>query len=333
MRTLAIHIYSKHKQYTLQKYYCQFINKEFNNICPTCGKDLKFISLTFGFSKHCNSKCAANDINVRNKQKETCIKLYNGIGFASQQLAKKQRLTMIDLYNVQYSSKSQHIREKIKKTNIDKYGGTGFASQQLLNKYKKTCIEKYGQQYTKKIFQINRNKLKLNQNIENVFQRQSVKNKAKKTKLYKYGSQNYNNSKQSLQTVLKRYGKFNIQCSKSKYALKQFTYNDTLLHYQSQLQLSFIKYCIYKNILIYDGDVIDYQFEGKNKKYFVDFKVYYDDKYQLVQIKDTHCWFLDDLKTGKYQLKCKAAKNFSIENDYHQFKVLFKDDLELLFKQ
>jgi hypothetical protein len=77
-----------------------------------------------------------------------------------------------------------------------------------------------------------------------------------------------------------------------------------------------------------NGDTIDYIFENKNKKYFSDFKIIIDGKSKIIEIKDKHYWYYEDMKSGKLQLKCDAVIKYSIENNYLDFELLFPEDFE-----
>ncbi len=81
-------------------------------------------------------------------------------------------------------------------------------------------------------------------------------------------------------------------------------------------------------IEIDNGDVISYYFNNKLHKYYVDFKI--KDKetgqWRLIEIKRKHKWFRDELKSGKLLAKVKSAQEFSKNNNYLPYKMLFNDN-------
>jgi hypothetical protein len=72
---LTSHAFKKHGL-TSKEYYDKFIRKPGEGICPTCGKETKFIKFGRGYKKHCNYSCSSAD-PIANKQRyNTYIKTY-----------------------------------------------------------------------------------------------------------------------------------------------------------------------------------------------------------------------------------------------------------------
>jgi len=65
-----------------------------------------------------------------------------------------------------------------------------------------------------------------------------------------------------------------------------------LIMYQSKLELKFIRWCNNNNILVKNGPKIQYFFGDKERFYRVDFQI----KQTLIEIKDNHIWHINDLK-------------------------------------
>lgn len=57
-------------------YYDMFLKKPGEGICPICGKETIFLSLTKGYQKHCSSKCAGLDDNTLKLRRNTCLEKY-----------------------------------------------------------------------------------------------------------------------------------------------------------------------------------------------------------------------------------------------------------------
>jgi hypothetical protein len=124
-RSFSNHLRYKHKDYTKQKYYDDFLKKDENDgICKVCGSPTKFISnrgLGY-YNTYCSFKCQNSDKDKKNKTKETVIKKYG----------------------VDNISKLDSIKEKIIKSQTEKYGGVGYLSNILKEKAESTNLKRYG---------------------------------------------------------------------------------------------------------------------------------------------------------------------------------------------
>lgn len=94
--------------------------------CPICGKPNNFIGGKHGYTKHCCCKCTQLDKDVREKNKQTNLKLYGVENGAQSQQAKEKYI--------------KHIQEKYNDTSIT----NSFQAKEVIEKIKKTCLEKYG---------------------------------------------------------------------------------------------------------------------------------------------------------------------------------------------
>lgn len=106
---------------------------------------------------------------------------------------------------------------------------------------------------------------------------------------------------------------------------KSFNINGDIITYQSLLELRLIEYCNKNNILIEDGKNIDYKFNGKILKYYIDF--YLPEKNLLVEIKDNHCWYKKEVETGKWEAKMLGVKNL-LKNINYKYILVFKKDFD-----
>jgi predicted RNA-binding Zn-ribbon protein involved in translation (DUF1610 family) len=100
-------------------------------------------------------------------------------------------------------------------------------------------------------------------------------------------------------------------------------YGDNVV-YQSKPEIKLINHCNSKNILIKNGPIIDYKFDGKDKKYKVDFDIPIHKI--LVEVKDMHIWHIEQIESGKWVAKERAAKNWSSKNGY-QYYLIFDVDI------
>lgn len=101
------------------------------------------------------------------------------------------------------------------------------------------------------------------------------------------------------------------------------------LTYQSNLELNFIERCDKENIEIVDGVEIKYIFKNKKSTYKIDFSL---PQYKLiVEIKDNHIWHREQVKSGKWEIKEKSAREYCTKNDM-KYALLFPNDIEEFFK-
>lgn len=85
--------------------------------------------------------------------------------------------------------------------------------------------------------------------------------------------------------------------------------------YQSKLELKFIRWCNINNIVVRNGPTIDYCFGKDVKKYRVDFEI----DSILIEIKDNHIWYSNDLKSGKASVKENAVMKLIQDEKYTNF--------------
>ena len=125
-------------------------NIEIHPFCKTCGKRLDFKCSNGRVKEYCSSKCANNNIAVKEKRKNTCLERYGvSNGGGSEQALNKIRHTCLEKYWVKYSWQADFVKEKIKQINNEKLGvDYPMQSAVVREKSKQTCLEKYGCEYT-----------------------------------------------------------------------------------------------------------------------------------------------------------------------------------------
>lgn len=134
--------------------------------------------------KSWQTKCKnrPKDPTNREKAKQTTIKNFGAIGFASEEINNKIKQTNKDLYDVENAMQNSEIAEKVsekqklnapermkktKKTNLEKYGYENVRQvKEIDDKIKQTCLDKY--------------------NTEYIFQAEEVKEKIKETNQKNY---------------------------------------------------------------------------------------------------------------------------------------------------
>jgi len=122
-----------------ERIYCIVNNIHCVKKCKKCKiNKVNFFGYTKGYSIYCSQKCSANSIDVRKKNKDTCIERY---GFDSpmknSKIKKKAQVTCIEKYGFKTPLQNKIIRNKIETTCIEKYGyKTPFQNEQIKNKIK-----------------------------------------------------------------------------------------------------------------------------------------------------------------------------------------------------
>jgi len=91
--------------------------------------------------------------------------------------------------------------------------------------------------------------------------------------------------------------------------------NNTVIIYQSKLELKFIDWCNSNNIIVNNGPNIDFLFNNKKKKYRVDFQI----NDILIEIKDFHIWHKNQLESGLWDEKINAVNKYINDNNFRKF--------------
>lgn len=324
-KSLSIHI-SRGHNLNIIKYYKIYIGGR--DFCVSCGDKTTFKSIEHGFREYCSSKCANNDLKIKEKIEKTNIEKYGVKHFNNQEKIQK---TNLKKYGVKVCFENEKVKEKIRSTNLEKYGFCSpLKNDNIKLKLINTNLERYsGVTFTSteegKNMIINTCLKKYN--VKNVFQNEIIKEKIKISNLKKYGV-NYPIQSEEIMnkrkiSCLKKYGTEHIldlekyRDKNSFHFIRKYQLSDgRIIFYQSTPELKYIKYCEDNNIYIENGDIIEYEFENRKHKYFIDFKIKEMNKFRLVEIKGNHNWFYRDLKSGKLESKFKSAQTYSIQNEY-----------------
>ena len=200
-------------------------NIEIRPICKSCGKPVGFTGYKRGFSIFCCSKCAANDLEVKQKLIQTSLIKYNTL-YPSQNKEVKQKQSKTinsksieykkqasnkvkktkllkygdENYNnhektsqtklLKYGDKNYNNPEKQKQTCINNNGGIGFQSEKIKEKYIKTCQLLYGCDDGSKS-QIAINKFKITYKSKSPEEIANIVKKRQNTCLLLYGETSY----------------------------------------------------------------------------------------------------------------------------------------------
>ena len=101
-----------------------------------------------------------------------------------------------------------------------------------------------------------------------------------------------------------------------------------IILYQSKLELNFINWCNNNSIIVKNGPVLPYVFLDVARKYKVDFMIKCGasgDADILIEIKDNHIWYRNDIKSGKHEAKLSAVRAAIEKGDYKGYYLITPD--------
>ena len=152
-----------------------------------CGKPVKYVNFTQGYTKYCSCKCAAKDNQP--KREQTNLKKYGTRYLLMDKEVRRRAMESI------WSEKAINVRRE---TNLKKYGATNvFRNEKIKEKSRQTLLGKYG--------------------VDNVFKSKQVQERIVQTNLRKYGTgtpSKTDSVKQKIrQTMMSKYGADNISRS------------------------------------------------------------------------------------------------------------------------
>ena len=95
------------------------------------------------------------------------------------------------------------------------------------------------------------------------------------------------------------------------------------------MELSFIEKCVSNNLLVKNGRRIPYIYNGSIHHYRIDFEL--PNEKMLIEIKDMHIWHKNQVSSGKWLAKRKAAEEYCKQVGF-EYKILFPTDFDSFFE-
>ena len=114
------------------------------------------------------------------------------------------------------------------------------------------------------------------------------------------------------------------------FKVKHITIFGNKIKYNSNYEKRFLTWCEENNIMVKNGPVIDYIWNDKNHKYYLDFEII--DKKILLEFKDNHIWRKQHIESGKFEQKNKYTNIWCKENNY-TFHIIFPKNLSEIKKK
>jgi len=186
-KRLPNHIWQAHKnEITIEEYYLKFIGEK--GKCKECGKDTAFVNLSIGYNSFCSNICLGNNVEVKNKKKETCNKNYKvNNPSQSKEIKVKKKETCIKNHGVDSYSKTEEFKEKYKNTCMKNHNVEYPAqSPEIREKQMATCIKNHGvdnYSKTEEFKEKSKNTFMKNHNVDHPMKNKDIINKAKESTL------------------------------------------------------------------------------------------------------------------------------------------------------
>ena len=136
----------KYNGITFSEQLYNYIYNSPQHICPVCGKETPFRTLTYGYSEFCCVECSYKGQSRMDKIKSTCLKKY-GVENPSQsdEIKKKKEDTCLKNYGVKSGFNTQQSRNRLKETSLERYGVENPSqSDEIKKKKEDTCLKNYG---------------------------------------------------------------------------------------------------------------------------------------------------------------------------------------------
>ena len=355
LNSLSRHISTHMSQ---QAYYNLYLKKDINEgKCLICGKDTRFDSIRYGYSKCCSRSCrniwinqnrtkeqrllinqhlkeAANSPITKEKRKQTNLEKYGVEHVLQSSLIREQiKNTIRERYGVDYITQSNLFKEKSNNTKFERYGSSTFTNPQ---KRINTCQEKYG---VDNVFQAEcvKNKIKAKlydkYGVFYSFQATEVKQKIQNTKLKRYNNKNYVNADKISKTSLIRFGKsnyFGSNKAKQDSLLKfgtEYPIQSTII--QNKRTITYRKNHSFKSskqeelfynrlLAIFDKDDINIHYKDSRYPFICDFYIISKDIFIELNLHWTHNYHFFDKDDIEDKMRLSELNKKALTSKYYQ---------------
>lgn len=316
--------------------------------CDVCGKEWEVRGSkkrvnsrkTHMCSSDCRKKAnAVRGVTAENRKK-TCLERYGATSvFASDEHKKKIKQTMLQKHGVDHPSRSRVIRAKAKQTMIERHGVENAGqSPEIMAKARETMVARYGVEYP---MQMQSTKDALMSGTIAKFGQRSFYGSAAygQHMLNKFGVEHPYDSQEIREKVIKahneRYGVDNVSQSayfanlpitsgrhKSGYVLAK----GKSFWFRSSYEERFLIWCNNNpDVISVDCNIpVSYLFEGKTRRYFIDFRVQFSDgKQSLYEVKSAYF-----VQSPKNQAKFNAVRQKLEELHCDSFNIITEVELK-----
>lgn len=219
-------------------------------------------------------------IKKHEKMKETNIERYGTeYAWSSSPVKEKIKETHQKKYNVDHVSQIQDVKEKKKQTYIKNWGvESPLQSPEIMQKKNETCIEKFGTAFPTQLSEIQQLIISNNMQkygVPNTTQLKETQKKMQQTCLERYGERFYSQTDEWIEK---------FRCS-SVHEQGYAFFTDESIFYRSSYERRFIQWCdahAFEIKKIECNKKFAYSIDGKDKRYFADFLIEYNDNTRVI---------------------------------------------------
>jgi len=234
----------------------------------------------------------------------------------------RTKLTNMSKYGVEYILQNKEMKQKLIANNIEKYGVENISQvTEIKNKKKESSLRKYGVEYPLQHSDVKRKRKETNKvryGVENQFELDSIKNKIKITNMIKYGVEYASQNIDIMEKIQNNGKKYKEYIMPSGVIRKVQGYEpfalDVLMQQYNEDQVKTDRK---------DVPRITYQVDNRNKYYFPDIFIPYENK--IIEVKSTWTYKCKEdniqqkkdacISQGyKYEIWCFNCKGEKIES-------------------
>ena len=287
MNVLIMHSKRFHGKDSKQ-YYDAHLKQIGDGKCSECDNETTYRNVSVGYRTTCSLRCGR--IFSKRKILEEHGDKYDERALSIQ---NKRISTTLEKYGVKHTTQLSSVRDAMKKSTMKRYGVEYPRQSEAVNlKSVDKCFEKYGVR---------------SQNSLPSFQ---LKKRA--TMLERYGVENPSQVPKFLKKAMDNGG--------GKVRSKQYTtiFRDTI-RFHGTYEQCFITLCETLGVRVENGPVIDYIFDERKHKYYVDFKITTQNITRLIEIKSTY-WY--SIQKEKVDAKKLAGEQFCKERGWQYYFII-----------
>lgn len=236
---------------------------------------------------------------------------------------KRKGKTLEDIYG---NKRAEEIKEKISKKVSYNYSNLTIQEKEILKLKNSNAVSKFWatdesnklrEKFSKQRSEYNKTKQRNYLLNLSEAEKQTIKEKKQKT-------WNNHSDEEKLEITKKRIENSKKSIIKNTWG-KKLTIDNREFIVNSSFEEKFIKKCFELGIQIERGPIVKYNWDGKTKYYFIDFKIIKNNKKYLVELKGTHKWYYKEMKNGKLEAKNQAALAYLNKTNYEDFIFILND--------
>lgn len=300
-----------------------------NYNCPLCKKEYSILLKRFLDKETLNCRsCKENMPEKRKKQSDYLIKSFKDFGKISPLIKEKNKISNKDkiiISNNLFDKESPEFKKRYFETHLSNDQFENIKSNiHSVNGIKNTLKFKYYEHIK------NNNQMKYSSYLYN-----EEKDVFINFNNIEYTCENCDEIFKTTRMPIERIRNYKCLCKRCSFSNNTFKIKHTFnilgnkIIYQSNPELELINFCNSNNLPIFNGPKINYYFNGKNRKYLIDYFI--PSKKIIIEIKDPHIWHKNQIDSGQWIQKEKAAIEYAKEKGL-EYKLIFSQYLKDFLK-